>query len=136
MFVNSYFPFLKSTLPRTSFLTAGSPVQAKSPTYTQMRSDLNYQSRLTSEHNLDYPSGLNPFTHIFREGYIGIGSLVPARSFLPSIPFQESIEYPISFNRDFSSSYYQSCQCFINFYTLSIQIIFLSRAYIYHIIII
>ncbi|KHG02149.1 hypothetical protein F383_24378 [Gossypium arboreum] len=31
MSINSYFPFLKSTLSRTSFLTAGLPVQTKSP---------------------------------------------------------------------------------------------------------
>ena len=58
-----------------------------------MSLDLNYHSRLNSDPNSDYPSGLNPFFNILREGYIRIGSLVRARSFLPSIPFQRSIEF-------------------------------------------
>ncbi|KHF99332.1 Putative U-box domain-containing 53 -like protein [Gossypium arboreum] len=56
------FHFREHT-PANLILTAGFPVQAKSPvtTITLMNLDLNYQSRLNSNPNSDYPFGLNPF---------------------------------------------------------------------------
>ncbi|KAG8472875.1 hypothetical protein CXB51_034838 [Gossypium anomalum] len=50
--------------PANLNLAAGLPVQAKSPatTITLMSFDLNYQFRLNSDPNSDYPSRLNPFS--------------------------------------------------------------------------
>ncbi|KHG00093.1 Basic leucine zipper transcriptional factor ATF-like 2 [Gossypium arboreum] len=60
----SYTFHFKKHTPANLIIAAGLPVQAKSPatTITLMSLDLNYQSRLNSNPNSDYPSRLNPFS--------------------------------------------------------------------------
>ncbi|KHG26163.1 hypothetical protein F383_32691 [Gossypium arboreum] len=69
IFMCEHFHFREHT-PTNLILTVGLLVQAKSPvtTITLMSLDLNYQSKINSDPDSDYPSGLNLFYTYFSEG--------------------------------------------------------------------
>ena len=94
---------------------------------------LDYQSRLNSDPNSDYPSGLNPFSTYSSEGLYQDRITHPGQILFTVNSFSEIHRIFLSFNWDLFSIYIEYYQYFINYHELNIQIIFSSHNHIFQV---